>query len=124
MDPNAALLAILTGDDIVDHMEALRHWLAIGGFEPVIDAPDVAAVFFKDLDTNPRLITARKDGLYSKLKNIPGTDFVCFASWHQIEAIDFDVCEACGHLSQFHPDKGACNHSYDGELCSCNEYEK
>jgi hypothetical protein len=34
MDPNAALEAILCGHMVADHADALREWLASGGFAP------------------------------------------------------------------------------------------
>jgi hypothetical protein len=39
MDPNAALNAILRGHMPHEHIEALRSWLAGGGFAPSVELP-------------------------------------------------------------------------------------
>jgi hypothetical protein len=45
MDPNTALLAILRGHMVAEHIEALREWISKGGFFPLVDPPLESAYF-------------------------------------------------------------------------------
>jgi hypothetical protein len=73
MDPTTALQSILCGHMIHDHAEALRDWLASGGFEPTVSISVDCHEAFGAWPKFPAQVTADRWGIW--LRREPDTDF-------------------------------------------------
>lgn len=62
MDPNAALIAILRGHEVADHVDALRGWLGGYGFKPQVQMPDDCLPQYREF--LGRWITATGTGIF------------------------------------------------------------
>jgi hypothetical protein len=82
MDPNTALLSILRGEELLDHVEALRGWLSRGGFSPDVELPDDALNHYKIiLSNNPdKRVSANTAGLVV----LQSRQWVPALDWNQV----------------------------------------
>lgn len=92
MDPMSALISILCGHEVADHADALRGWLASGGFEPVVISPaDISESFAWHLEAqygnhDPREFKANRAGIWSR--DEVRDDWWLAASWSQVEKLE------------------------------------
>lgn len=111
MDPKAALLAILRGHEISDHIEALDSWIATGGFLPEVELADGLGLPLSAMATNAmptgkaKRAAADRRGIWASYK-AQGFDWRLVADWADLvnafcepesesaTACDFDECDA------------------------------